>query len=236
MANTTKKTTKTNKSSVKKEVNNIRDYSKEIEELKQMVALLTEQNKQLKEMKTVEVREVVDTRKELNPSRMIKVISLCSNQLDLSQYEHGQGKVYRFNKLGVSKNIPANILDDIISAHLSLAEKGYFYICDEEFVREHGLEGDYANLVQAEVIDSLFKENKETIKEVLSTCKLTQLDTILDVVAQKVIDGKITLDELEDTGKIGIINKICRERKDNPMYNFKEVIEGLQELGRPLNK
>lgn len=234
MSNTTNKNGKKSNDTTK--TNITKDYSTEIEELKKMVALLSEQNKALMEQNNSYKTENVSRGGELNPARMIKVISLCSNQLDLSQYERGEGKVYRFNKLGNSRNIPANILDDIVSTHLSLAEKGYFYICDEDFVREHGLEGDYENLIQADVIDALIKEKKDVIKEVLSTCKITQLDTILDVVAQKVIDKQITLDELEDSGKISIINKVYKERKDNSLYDFKEVIEDLQEIKQPVKK
>ena len=230
MSQTTNKNSKSNKNTTSKPNKPEVDYAKEIEELKKMVKMLSEQNAQLRETKEEEVKVVYKEDKEPNPSRMIKVISLCANELNLSQYERGEGKVYRFSKLGVSKSIPANILDDIVSSHLSLAEKGYFYICDEDFVREHGLEGDYSNLVNATVIDTIFKEDKATLKKVLMDCKMSQLDTILSVVAQKILNNIITLDELEDSGKVSVINKVFRERTGNEEYNFEDVVQGLQEI------
>ena len=113
---------------------------------------------------------------------------------------------------------------------MSLAEKGYFYICDEQFVTEHGLESDYENLVSIDVIETLLKQDKNTIKSVLNTCKLSQLDTIVDYIAQQVLDGAITIDELEDTGKLGIINKAYKERKENELYDFRNMVSELQEI------
>ena len=240
MANTAKKSSSTTKTKVNEDVKKEKDYSAEIEELKKMVEMLSLQNKEL--MKQKDIREFqpeeryVNINETLNPARMIKVVSLCSNELNLSQYEHGTGKVYKFAKLGVSRNIPANILDDIVSTHITLAEKGYFYICDETFVREHGLEADYSNLKDANVIDTLFKQDKNFIKQVLSSCKITQLDTILDIIAQKVLSNEITLEELEDTGKVALINKIYKDRKGNGSYDFREVVEGLQAITQPIKK
>ena len=235
MANTTKKNSvkKTTEKKVEK-VEKTNNYDEQIKELREMVRMLSEQNKALLEEKGA--KTVYVEKEPVNPMRMIKVVSLCSNRLDLSQGEHGEGKVYSFSKLGTIKNIPASILDDIVSTHLSLAEKGYFYICDEDFVRDHGLEGDYENLVSADVLESLIKQDKATLKQVLSTCKLSQLDTILNVIAQKAVSKEITLEELEDSGKISVINKICRVRKQNEDYDFSDIIENLIELSTPIEK
>ena len=234
MANTTKKSSV--KKTAEKKVEKVNNYDEQIKELREMVKMLSEQNKALLAEKSKEPETIYVQKEQVNPMRMIKVVSLCSNRLDLSQGEHGTGKIYSFSKLGTIKNIPASILDDIVSTHLSLAEKGYFYICDEDFVRDHGLEGDYENLVNADVIESLIKQDRATLKQVLSTCKMSQLDTILNVIAQKAVSKEITLEELEDSGKISVINKICRVRKENEDYNFSDVIENLIELSTPVEK
>ena len=234
MANTTKKSSV--KKTAEKKVEKVNNYDEQIKELREMVKMLSEQNKALLAEKDKETETIYVQKEQVNPMRMIKVVSLCSNRLDLSQGEHGTGKIYSFSKLGTIKNIPASILDDIVSTHLSLAEKGYFYICDEDFVRDHGLEGDYENLINADVIESLIKQDRTTLKQVLSTCKMSQLDTILNVIAQKAVSKEITLEELEDSGKIGVINKICRVRKENEDYNFSDVIENLIELSTPVEK
>ena len=234
MANTTKKSSV--KKTAEKKVEKVNNYDEQIKELREMVKMLSEQNKALLAEKSKEPETIYVQKEQVNPMRMIKVVSLCSNRLDLSQGEHGTGKIYSFSKLGTIKNIPASILDDIVSTHLSLAEKGYFYICDEDFVRDHGLEGDYENLVNADVIESLIKQDRATLKQVLSTCKMSQLDTILNVIAQKAVSKEITLEELKDIEKISVINKICRVRKENEDYNFSDVIENLIELSTPVEK
>lgn len=229
MSNTTKNSVKTQETKTNKTVSVDTKKDNEIAELKKMIELLQKQNEMLSS-KIGYAKE--DKEVEVNPTRMIKVISLCSNELNLSQYEYGQGKVYKFPRIGTSRSIPANILDDVVTSHLSLAEKGYFYICDSEFIREHGLEEDYKNIKDFNIIDTILENDKETLQEVLSSCKLEQLDTILDVIIGKVNNGSISLESLSDSGKESIINKIYSERTGKD-YSLSETIKDIKELTNP---
>lgn len=212
MANNVKKSNVVKTTS---KVENKTSVEKEIEELKQMMKVMAEQNEMLRKQN----QELMESKNstttiyaDTNSTRNIKVISLCPYEMNLSQYEHGEGKIYKFPKLGTVKTIPANILSDVVSTHLSLAEKGFFYICDEEFVRDNGLESEYENLVKADVIDSILEQDKDVIKEALNTCSVSQLDIILETIIGKISSDSIKLEELEENGKISLIERIYEKR------------------------
>ena len=226
MANTTKKNTTKKTTTNVKTTTSVAD--KKIAQLEEMVKKLMEQNEFLMNQNrgTQEIRVTQDN----NASRMIKVVSLCSNKLYLTEGEHGEGKSYIFNKLGATRMIPANILDNIVSAHLSLAEKGYFYICDSQFVREHGLEAEYQNFKTPEVMDTFINSDKRELNEILTTCNVEQLKTIVDVIIEKILNKEITLEDFEDDGRANVVNKVCREAFKNNEYNLRSKVEDLQEL------
>lgn len=204
----------------------------EIQQLKEMVLALTNQNREL--LKEKENHN--DNLTSDNATRMIKVISLCSNKMYLSQYDRGQGKIYVFNKLGTSKSVPANILDDIVSTHYKLAEEGYFYICDEKFVREHGLDSNYEIILKPEIFNDILKQNKNDLRDILENCNAEQFNTIIDVIKDKVINKEITLDELEESGKILILDKVIKEKQQLDEYSFIDDVNTSIELLKPREK
>lgn len=232
---TTKNTIKTNisENKVKKNeevkeqvVSETKDNT--VAQLQEMVKMLQEQVQNLLKEKQ-EYKEEAEAKNEIvsdNPTRMIKVISLCPNALYLSQGERGEGKIYSFPTMGSKKMIPANILDDIVSSHLTFAEKGYFYICDKQFIEEHGLENEYQQMKSPEIITTILTQDNKTFKEVLSSCSDGQFEIILDYIVNSIVKGEILLDDFEDDGRANILTREYRKRSGKD-YNLREKIDDL---------
>lgn len=232
---TTKNTIKTNisENKVKKNeevkeqvVSETKDNT--VAQLQEMVKMLQEQVQNLLKEKQ-EYKEEAEAKNEIvsdNPTRMIKVISLCPNALYLSQGERGEGKIYSFPTMGSKKMIPANILDDIVSSHLTFAEKGYFYICDKQFIEEHGLENEYQQMKSPEIITTILTQDNKTFKEVLSSCSDGQFEIILDYIVNSIVKGEILLDGFEDDGRANILTREYRKRSGKD-YNLREKIDDL---------
>ena len=199
-----------------------------VTQLQEMVKMLQEQVQNLLREKQ-EYKEEVESKSETaidNPTRMIKVISLCPNALYLSQGERGEGKIYNFPTMGSKKMIPANILDDIVSSHLTFAEKGYFYICDKQFVEEHGLESEYQQMKSPEIITTILTQDNKTFKDVLTSCSDGQFEIILEYVVNSIVKGEISLDDFEDDGRANILTREYRKRSGKD-YNLREKIDDL---------
>lgn len=199
-----------------------------ITQLQEMVKMLQEQVQNLLKEKQ-EYKEEIETKNEVvtdNPTRMIKVISLCPNALYLSQGERGEGKIYSFPTMGSKKMIPANILDDIVSSHLTFAEKGYFYICDKQFIEEHGLENEYQQMKSPEIITTILTQDNKTFKDVLASCSDGQFEIILDYIINSIVKGDISIDDFEDDGRANILTREYRRRSGKD-YNLREKIDDL---------
>lgn len=140
----------------------------------------------------------------VHPNKRIKVISLYDGLLILVAGQYNQGKPYRFTKYGETKNIVYSELAEILHYQNSFAEKGYFYICDDNVVSYHGLYDAYQNILSKDVIDNLLNYDKKEIIELFKRSTKNQQEEISSLIAKKIAN-----DEEVDLNKIKILSDIA---------------------------
>lgn len=191
------KTTKTSTKTVDK-----RD--EEIEALKKSLA---------EAMDLIKSMQTVATQKEtkLGSDDNIVVISQCVGALTISTEGFGRGTVYDFLEFGEIQDIPFGDLKDIVRNNRSFAEKGYFYIANEEAVKQLRLERVYNKLLKNEDMLNLFNINPQTVIELYKLAPEGQKKVIIDLIVDKKLKGEtvdanilLTLGELSGKDLIGI--------------------------------
>ena len=96
----------------------------------------------------------------------------------------------KFLKFGDTKNIIYSDLIEILLHYQKLAEKGAFYIFDEEVIKRHGLESAYENILDYKAIDAFLDNSAEDIKEIFSNISNIQKETIVRSVIDKIVAGE----------------------------------------------
>lgn len=161
-----------------------------------------------------------------NPMRTIKVISLVPNALYLTTEMKGMGTVYDFPKFGYQREIQYADLVKIVHNQRDFAEKGVFYICDEVFVAQHGLEDYYKNIITYDVLNSLLTETTQSFKTIIKTCNLAQFN----VIYQMLLDS-LKKDNVIGEDKIIAIQKEYATRMGEKV-DIEEVVDNLKELSK----
>lgn len=198
------------------------DNSQE-ELIKKLMAQLEAQNEKMAEMqKQIEENNkpqtvVVNNENNTLRSKKVKVVNLMQNTLNISTEPNGAGRVFTFNKYGDSKLIKFDDLADIVSAYPYTMEHGLAFICDKEVVKELGLEDEYSNLFDKEIMDKVVKLREESDLDLF-----LGMDINLQESAARRIAERINANEKMDYNylrtikeKTGIdIEEIAKELKD----------------------
>lgn len=139
----------------------------------------------------------------IRSDKSIKVMSLTSNQLNLSTMGGGKGKPFVFKKYGDVKNIIYSDLSEILHHYQKFAEQGAFYIFDEDVVKRHGFEDIYKTILDKKAIDSFLTKDIDDIKDVFKDLSPIQQETIVQSIVQKIVAG----DDVS-TNKVNAIKEV----------------------------
>ena len=218
---TNKATTETKKVVEKKDNN-----EELIKQLMEQVASLTKQVEDAKNEKT-DLQQLVSVLQSNggqnnNLPKKVKVISLLENKLNLSTQPNGAGKVYTFAKLGDSKVIRMQDLEEILSIvqYREQAEKGYFYICNADIIEEFGLTEEYEHIVNDKVLSDVETLKSDNAVDIFVGLNKTVQGSLARKMAENIANGeRLDRNKLED---IRLATDIDIEKMAN---NFKEFNE-----------
>ena len=162
----------------------------EIEALKNQVAEL------MKIVKSGEVKPIAHKSKkqevettDIAPNEYIKVISLCSNVLNLSTKPYGRGKVFSFKKFGDSKKMLYSELLDVIETSPHFLEAGYFFIMDYRVINSLNYTEMYEKILTKEQMERIF-ENSEDALKLFETANEKQQENIVKFFIDKIYEGQ----------------------------------------------
>lgn len=139
----------------------------------------------------------------IRADKSIKVMSLTSNQLNLSTMGGGKGKPFVYKQYGDVKNIIYSDLAEILHHYQKFAEQGAFYIFDVEVIKRHGLEDVYNTILDKKAIDSFLEKDADEIKAIYKELPQIQQETIAQIVIKKIVNG-----EDISTNKVNAIKEI----------------------------
>ncbi len=142
---------------------------------------------------------------DINPLKLIKVISLSDGGVSLKTKPGGDGKVFRFDKFGHSVTITYTDLQDIISTDRSFIEDGTVYICDEDVVKNNYLEDAYSKFLTIETINNIFSFPKDKIIDMIQNTTEELQESIISFVVKKINNG-----EYVDMNKVDAIGNSCK--------------------------
>lgn len=187
---------------------------KENEELKSQLQMILEklstiegkENTTVSENKTVEdYEDDVETYKEINPLKPIKVVSLSDGGVSLRTNTNGSGKSFRFDKFGHSISITYSDLQDVIAVNRTFIEDGTVYICDADVVKNNYLDEYYNRFLTVEKITNILSFSKSDIVDMVSNTTETIQETIISLIVKKINNN-----EYVDMNKVDAIGKSCK--------------------------
>jgi len=176
------------------------DDKKEMESLEAKLAEL-KKKQGINVENTATVEEIIEPKIQIDD--YIRVMSLLPHTLNLSTEGMGKGKIKKFTKLGEIKKIKYADLVDIVDAHQSFVEAGYFYILSKAFIREMGLDEAYERILTKEKIDLILEANTEACVDLFDGATEGQKEIILRLLVKKIVDDA-------DSVNLNIIDKISR--------------------------
>lgn len=185
---------------------------KENEEVKSQIKLILEKLAEQENKNTkIESSNIIpntsknDFYNDINPMKLIKVISLSDGGVSLKTKPGRDGKIFRFDKFGHSVTIAYTDLQDIISTNRSFIEDGTVYICDESVVKNNYLEEAYNRFLTIDTINNIFSFTEETIIDLIKNTTETLQESIISFVVKKINKG-----EYVDMNKVNAIGKSCK--------------------------
>lgn len=202
---------------------------KENEELKSQLQMILEklstieekENTTVSENKTVEdYEDDVETYKEINPLKPIKVVSLSDGGVSLRTNTNGSGKSFRFDKFGHSISITYSDLQDVIAVNRTFIEDGTVYICDADVVKNNYLDEYYNKFLTVEKITNILSFSKSDIVDMVSNTTETIQETIISLIVKKINNN-----EYVDMNKVEAIGKSCKTPCDIPTLALQKRIK-----------
>ena len=202
---------------------------KENEELKSQLQMILEklstieekENTTVSENKTVEdYEDDVETYKEINPLKPIKVVSLSDGGVSLRTNTNGSGKSFRFDKFGHSISITYSDLQDVIAVNRTFIEDGTVYICDADVVKNNYLNEYYNRFLTVEKITNILSFSKSDIVDMVSNTTETIQETIISLIVKKINNN-----EYVDMNKVEAIGKSCKTPCDIPTLALQKRIK-----------
>lgn len=186
---------------------------KELAKKNKDLLLMQEQLQSL--MKQVEI--LSQSKTAIKPSdissRKIKVVSLMDCPLTLSTEKYGAGKQYHFPSYGSERTIRGDDLELIISTckqiatetntPLSFFEKGLIYICDEEAIKEYGLEEYYDKDLDKKGLNTIVELKSQSDVQQFANLSKDLQETVVSLIAKRINTGvNYDLNLLADVNKI----------------------------------
>lgn len=152
--------------------------------------------------------------------RRIKLTSLCYGTLTLY---HPQKGYLRFNQYGASQLVTYDNLVEYLNSNREAAEKGLFYIEDEEAVSDFSLINQYKKIFSFSLVNGLIANNPDFDRsEALVKIKEStedQKNSLADYVAIKTFNKEINdlnlVDDISGATGIDIMTKIQQLREYN---------------------
>ena len=146
--------------------------------------------------------------KEINPLKLINVVSLTDGGVSLRTAPSG-GKIFRFDKFGHSIPITYTDLQDVIATDRAFIEDGSVYICDEDVVKNNYLEDVYSRFLTVNMINNIFSFPTDKIVEMVSNTTETIQESIISIIVKKINNN-----EFVDMNKVDAIGKACKKPCD----------------------
>ena len=146
--------------------------------------------------------------KEINPLKLINVVSLTDGGVSLRTAPNG-GKIFRFDKFGHSIPITYTDLQDVIATDRAFIEDGSVYICDEDVVKNNYLEDVYSRFLTVNMINNIFSFPADKIVEMVSNTTETIQESIISIIVKKINNN-----EFVDMNKVDAIGKACKKPCD----------------------
>ena len=202
---------------------------KENEELKSQLQMILEklsvieekENTTVSENETVkDYEDDVETYKEINPLKPIKVVSLSDGGVSLRTNTNGSGKSFRFDKFGHSISITYSDLQDVIAVNRTFIEDGTVYICDADVVKNNYLDEYYNRFLTVEKITNILSFSKSDIVDMVSNTTETIQETIISLIVKKINNN-----EYVDMNKVEAIGKSCKTPCDIPTLALQKRIK-----------
>lgn len=167
-----------------------------------------------------EQEDNVETYKEINPLKTIKVVSLSDGGVSLKTTANGSGKSFRFDKFGHSISITYTDLQDVIAVNRSFIEDGVVYICDADVVKNNYLDEFYTRFLTAEKISNILSFNKSDIVDMVTNTTEAIQETIISLIIKKINNN-----EYVDMNKVEAIGKSCKIPCDIPALALQKRIK-----------
>lgn len=146
--------------------------------------------------------------KEINPLKLINVVSLTDGGVSLRTAPNG-GKIFRFDKFGHSIPITYTDLQDIIATDRAFIEDGSVYICDEDVVKNNYLEDVYSRFLTVNMINNIFSFPTDKIIDMVTNTTETIQESIISIIVKKINNN-----EYVDMNKVDAIGKACKKPCD----------------------
>lgn len=146
--------------------------------------------------------------KEINPLKLINVVSLTDGGVSLRTAPSG-GKIFRFDKFGHSIPITYTDLQDVIATDRTFIEDGSVYICDKDVVKNNYLEDVYSRFLTVNMINNIFSFPTDKIVEMVSNTTETIQESIISIIVKKINNN-----EFVDMNKVDAIGKACKKPCD----------------------
>lgn len=146
--------------------------------------------------------------KEINPLKLINVVSLTDGGVSLRTAPNG-GKIFRFDKFGHSIPITYTDLQDVIATDRAFIEDGSVYICDEDVVKNNYLEDVYSRFLTVNMINNIFSFPTDKIIDMVTNTTETIQESIISIIVKKINNN-----EYVDMNKVDAIGKACKKPCD----------------------
>lgn len=183
------------------------DVKSQIKLILQKLAEQENRNEKIESSNTVSSETIKNNSySDINPLKLIKVISLSDGGVSLKTKSSGDCKVFRFDKFGHSVSITYTDLQDIISTDRSFIEDGFVYICDKDVVKNNYLEDAYSKFLTIETINNIFSFPKDEIIDMIQNTTEALQESIISFVVKKINNG-----EYVDMNKVDAIGKSCKK-------------------------
>jgi len=157
----------------------------------------------------------------ISPDTYIKVISLVPYNLNISTEPKGRGKIFKFSKFGMVKQILYSDLILIIENYSHFLEKGYFTILNQKVIKKHGLEEYYGKVLSKEMIEEILLGNQSDAVNLFKNANKDQQQTISEMFVNKLIENESV--DLNFLDRISRIMGYSIQEKANSMKRSLEI-------------
>lgn len=186
-------------------------------DMKELLAQMKSLQKELNKLKA-EKTQPVQTSAPTNTDREVSFVSLTPGMLNLSTEGNGQGQVYSFDHFGQIHFIPYSEAKMILKNQPHFARAGYFYIDDEELIKNSQLTVAYKTIIDQATFEELFTTSPSAFSKIFKGIPEAQRESFADMLAKKLYDG-----EKIDMNIVQEVNTITRRNISTEAIGDKEI-------------